>query len=311
MNRSNQSDQIRQHPIGSSHGSRAATFSDDSSISDRIFYKYILEEMVLCNQVFRHNLATKLNCLTVTPTKCGQGRRYTKTGVLEIAHTQNSMPPESIDFQGITVKLEPIQKVTYQKSKKEQAVKVFFKGFPPGSTKSDVQSVFGQFGTIQYSYFMIEPSQRTSNARLGYIIYSQREAVDRLLAFNRQLFFGGQQIVYAEYKPNKKTNRKCRKVSDTEAAASFANVSMGDLRSRPLISHSRLAGVQHSSYDEMVESYKTDRVNTISQIINRRPYLKVLDEVRSNTVSVANLRFNLRIARASSSSSSSIPYVSY
>ncbi len=299
MNRIDRLDQNRQQHQGGSGSLSETTNAGNSNPNGQIFLKYILEDQVLCSQEFRQALITRMNCLSMTPIKCGQGRRYTKSGVLEIDGKNMVQIPKMVEVNGVVVKLEPISFDMFEKLKQKEAVKIFFKGFPISATKSDVQAIFEQFGNIQYSYFMVESKQGIANNKLGYIIYSDREAVERLLINKTPLFFGNNRIIYAEYQPNRKVTKKGKKTVPVYENKPASNVSVIMQKSEVSKPDSKMAHGEKPRNKWPVGQVSNDGY----QAYFKRPFLKVSDEVRQNTVSNMNIRFNVYIPSSDMSKS--------
>ncbi len=259
------------------------------------YYRYILPERILCTQEFRQALMD-IGCINVTPSKCGLGRRYHQSGVLEFHSGQTFSLPFQIEIRSTLINFEKISYEEYNILKQKQALKIFFKGFHMKASKADVRSIFSIFGPIEYIYFMVDPNPGNSTTRLGYLIYSDRESVENLFAAGPYLSCQGYPIKYAEYKGQNQRAGNTRKLKPRKPRAP-KNVP-DNSGSQNIFNNAELPASLAWG-----ETPKQNRIGSqcdqafLSEIREnskcKRLHLKALDNVKINIATANNIRFNV------------------
>ena len=166
----------------------------DSSIK---CYAYQADQPVVWSQKFRDHLVRLYQIGCLVPIKCGQKKKHTSSGVFQSA--QDISRSEEMKFGRATIRFVSISEQQFKGVKHSSKSKIFFKGFPLQTSKCDVESVFGRFGSIQYIYFMCSPKSGRTSSKMGYFIYESRDSVDRLLSL-KYLVFGQSVITFEEYR---------------------------------------------------------------------------------------------------------------
>jgi hypothetical protein len=148
------------------------------------------------SQKFRDHLVRHYQIGCLVPIKCGQKKKHTSSGVFET--TQDIPASEEMRFGRATIRFTSISEQQFTTVKVSSKNKIYFRGFPLQASKSDVESVFGRFGRIQYIYFMCNPKSGRATTKMGYLIYESRHSVDHLLSL-KYLIFGQSAISFEEY----------------------------------------------------------------------------------------------------------------
>lgn len=292
--------------------------SVQSPIDANRYFSFKLSQSVMCTQEFRESFNKVLPFETLVPTKMGAGKRFTESGVVHLVDRPMTLSGYSV--QGVNVDIRPISLAQFDQSKKDSMNKVYFRGFPETATKADVMTTFGEFGQVQYVYFMCESkAAKQQTQKMGYVIFETRASVEHLLQSRAGLKFQKCKITVEEYKPNKKSAAKKNKPS-CDATVQL-DTSLEDSRlPEKSIQLSQGQSTTHQSPSSMADKGRTIRQvpaklhTPVSQIPvpqisskaakavvqkSSTTWLRNVSQVLSNThPESSNIRFNLPRASA-------------
>jgi hypothetical protein len=233
--------------------------------------------------------------------KTGQNIKCITGGLLKT----RSLLPTNIDGLPLAayVSFTPITPEAFKKLKKMAIAKVFFKGFPHFTTKADVVSVFEQFGTVGYVYFMCESNSGKSPYKMGYLIFDDYRSVDALLCHGFPLSYHNYSITYEEYKSNKKSNKRSLQAIRFDLSKTL-------LTKNAKVKHAK-GNIKENHSAQVVKASKNlpsnqNRINQISNDsfsrggISNQPrnlklqiWLSSVREVAQNSSNTFNLRINI------------------
>ena len=184
---------MKSHPLN-----KTCSFGEAAGLFDSCIkcYAYQADQPILWSQKFRDHLVRYYQISCMVPIKCGQKKKHTASGVFETS--QEISTSEEMRFGRATIRFVSISEEQFSRMKHSSKNKIYFKGFPLQASKSDVEAVFGRFGSIQYIYFMCSPKSGRTTSKMGYLIYESRDSVDHLLSL-KSLVFGQSVISFDEY----------------------------------------------------------------------------------------------------------------
>lgn len=185
---------MRCHPLN-----KIPNFNEDNEpfeSSSIKCYAYHSDLPIIWNQKFRDHLVKSYQIGSLVPVKCGEKKKHTSSGVFQTP--QNITDCEQMKFGRATIHFVSISEQRFVEVKQTSKNKIFFKGFPLQASKSDVESLFGKYGSIQYVYFMCSPKSGRTTSKMGYLIYENRDSVNHLLSL-KHLVFGQSVITFQEY----------------------------------------------------------------------------------------------------------------
>lgn len=160
---------------------------------------YTADVPALCDLAFRKFVTnTVFNGAILIPVRSGPGRKFTTEGVVKVLAV--SEKPGTTEFMSSILSWTQITEFIYERYRKEQSTKVYFRGFPLDTTLGQISSYFGYCGPLQYVYVMCDSNTKQRSNKQGYIIYESRSSVERLFQSKTELYFKGCQIYVEEYK---------------------------------------------------------------------------------------------------------------
>lgn len=169
---------------------------------DGEFFHFRLEAALLWDQDIRDELSHRLPVVSLIPFKSGQGMKNFESGLIQI--TPNYEVPCSMKIAGTTASFSQVSEARFKEGKRNNMIKVFFKGFPFQAKKNDIKNAFDQFGSVEYVYFMCAPKRTKHPFRMGYVIFDCRESAENLLNHKEPYYYLSHLISVEEFRTNKK-----------------------------------------------------------------------------------------------------------
>ena len=181
--------------------------------------------------------------------------------------------------------------------------KVFFKGFPFYAKKSDVKTVFEQFGTVEYIYFMCEPKRTRHPCKMGYVVFESRNPVDLLFNLGGTILFHNQVITCQEYHNTKKSRREgadyiSKDLSPKRPLRVDKNYPTRE-NSLGLVNSPSFRTINSQSKNpKEIQNVKSKFSRPVCQVqkvkVGEAIWLSSTKEIEENSAKCQNLRFNLR-----------------
>lgn len=299
-------------PVNSSSLSAMMHFKehDDQAVYGiHASYRFELSDNLEWSQASREALGAVLPGGSLTVCKSGEQMRYFKSGLVQSKNIEDAcVYPRQFEVMGVRGILRPISDLLYEDLRKQTMTKVYFKGFPRHTTKSDVARIFGMFGSIEYSYFMCAARNTNAPYKMGYVIYDKRESVDALFTYSKKLMFEHCAIYFEKYQTNKKLSRKSyQKTAKNIGRNNFGNHTS---RKRDQVGLARLKGIRENfqkiaagpSSNLKVHQFGITNARGYSELLSgskspcRVEVLKTVEkQVEMNIQNKENLRFNVNL----------------
>lgn len=263
------------------------------------YFGYRLSRPVICTLSFRDFITQKDQNARVAPVKGGDGQKFTQEGVLKVP--KGFDPSTCIRFRKAKISYFKATLEDFNRVLQKARIKVFFRGFPLGTPTEEIRKFFSHFGRVEYLYLMASSKSGVVQTFIqGYFIYSSNEEAEYFLSQKKVHVFRGSRICCQVYIGNKKKKRNQEnKLSNTEGSpfedsASVAHSSsLFDPSSK---GQKRFGGIGDHPTKTKIEEVQVKHDSLIkinSEFSHRRPYLRNLDLVKTNSKESANIRFNI------------------
>lgn len=270
----------------------------DTSGERHQYFSYYLSRPVICTIAFRNFMTQEAWSAKVVPLKCGEGHKFTQQGVLRVPLGFD--PLVNSKFNRVRVKYSHSSKAEFNNAAGQARVKIFFRGFPFGTSTEDIQHFFSNYGKLEYLYIMAtSKTGPVSKSIQGYIIFGSNDQGHELVRQTDSLFFNGLNIVCEVYHGNKTKKR----LSESKTIESGRSSKQNRVPT-PESSISKYTKNQGLSFQDKCSQvdlqYLTLPIEEEKQYSpsNQNPQLtnycrKVLTQVVYNTMDQSNLRFNI------------------
>ena len=263
------------------------------------YFGYKLSRPVICTLSFRDFITQKEQSARVAPIKGGDGQKFTQEGVLKVPRGLN--PFTSIRFRKAKISYFPATQQDFDRVLKKARLKVFYRGFPLGTPTEEIRNFFSHFGRVEYLYLMASSKSGAVQTFIqGYFIYSSNEEAEYFLSQKKAHIFRGSRICCQVYIGNKKKKRNVEnKLSNTEASPFEDSASVAHSSSQIDPSSKgkqRFGGIGDHPTNRKFggNQFSMDReLDVNSEMRQRRPYLRNLDLVKTNSKQHQNIRFNI------------------
>lgn len=278
---------------------------------DYKYFRYRLDRPILCTLNFRDFVTGGDPRAKIVPIKCGDGRKFTQTGVFT-ASTSWSLAGKGT-YKHLKILYEPATKEDLQSAQKSAKIKIYYKGFPLSADYSDIYDFFEWYGPLEYLYMMGLPKNgKPLRSVQGYLIFTNNTDANRLLQNPDWLNYQGHQIFCEIFKPNKKKGkganlkeddsqrlvyqRNAQKLSlNTWPFSQRKDESMGNSPSWNIDSRDKLGRQAKDSCSSHVQDNDLKSQEVFKEGM-KRPYLQSLDKVKSNSKDNLNIRFNICVS---------------
>lgn len=255
-----------------------------------VYASYQLSKAVECNTALREFIKSKVHHKAqIIPVRVGFKGKFTSQGIIRCLNLGDTPLRISAKFRGTRLVIGQITESEYKDIKKVTSRKVYFRGFPLDAGELDVLDIFGQFGKIEFVYFMKESRAIKRTNRQGYFIYEQHHSLQRLLENKSNLKCRGRKIYYEEYNATK-DNLELKSGPNSSsiiAAAIKANPQVIDLES---IIGVTTNGTSHGFSDRA----KKARQVRESSFWYSNQFIDCTPRIHSNSNDVCNIRINLK-----------------
>lgn len=250
------------------------------------YYRYELAAAVPCDLEFRKFMACSLSFVHVIPNKTGPTLKLTQKGVVQVPYNSDYPLTEYVSYKGVPLFIEQITFQEYELQKKETQTKIYFTGFPVGTSVQDVELTFNRFGQVQY-VFLMKPKGKPSGGYLhGYFFFSNRAEVERLISFSGRLFFDRYRIRYEEFKSTIPGKRQ--KVKKTAITKKLQTPSIQNMEKEHFSLFPKEKGDDFETLPNL-----TSCIEIGSLPGRQRPFLSSCLRVAQNQKINDNLRFNI------------------
>lgn len=251
------------------------------------YYRYRLERPVACDLEFRKFMVGGIEFAHVLPLKSGPTLKETQRGVVQIP-SYSTYPHLSYPFyQGVPIRFEQISENQYQKDKVESQTKIFFRGFPSGTTPQEVEMTFNSFGEISFVFMMKTKGQYATSIGQGYFFFRERSSVEKLLKYPGKLFYGRHRIHHEEFKSTIPGKRQIEKKKKSLLNKKLQVISIDEILPQPVQN-------QKGKASDSGQGTKFDTELDFRSLCGRkRPYLSICKSVALNLAQPENIRLNL------------------
>lgn len=267
------------------------------SSSDFTYLFYKLSFPVFCTINFRQTITQGNPEVKVSPVKCGEGRKFTSEGVLQL--------PASFDLSNLNrsfnttrIEYEPAASKDFVAVGKCSRIKLFFRGFPLRTSLEEIKQFFCKHGQVEYLYFM-GPSKngKALTSIQGYVIFEENETAHSILESKPKLDFFGTKIVCQEYQPNKKKKLRTSSAKKNEPILEGKQGSnLVEVVKEPTPQKEGQSGNSpklgsNPTAEHSVVIKARDPECSVKKAA-RKVYLKHSDEIETNSKAACNVRFH-------------------
>lgn len=267
------------------------------------YFRYKLSRPVICTINFRDSLTQKVPSARVAPIKIGEGNKFTQEGVMKVPRGFN--PFITSRFRQALIEYSQSTQRSFKEVTQLARIKVFFKGFPFGTSVEAIKQYFSTFGKIEYLYIMTPSKTRgRSPVMQGYFIFGSNDETIHFLENKPSLYFGWSFIQVEIYQgAKKKRNLSGRRhtyygfAAESAFLEGKALISLRD-QDRSIPNNFYLKKTSGQTSLDYGESQAVEVLSpsvAFDQVKQARPYMVNVGLVKLNTTKQANLRFNLRL----------------
>lgn len=263
------------------------------------YFSYSLSRPVICTIAFRNFVTQEVKAAKVVPLKCGEGHKFTQQGVLRAPLGFD--PLVNSKFKRVRVKYSHSSAAEFNNAGGQARVKIFFRGFPLGTSTEEIRSFFSNYGKLEYLYIMATPKAApVSKSIQGYIIFGSNDQGYALVHQTDNLFFNDLNIVCQVYH-GQKTKKKLSESKTIESGKSSRQNRISNPDSSSNSKYTKNQGLvlygKSSQVDLQCLTLPTHIEKKFSPFDRSSQYppsyRKSMAQVVYNTIDQTNLRFNI------------------